>query len=68
MTPEGDEGGKSIMKINLSMQGNELTNSPFTIKMALLSLEQLLRGVFVIAVPPTMGVGTFQEYRRTFVG
>ena len=26
--------------------------------MALLSLEQLLRGVFVIAVTPTMGVGT----------
>ena len=45
-----------------------LENTPFTIKMALLSLEQLLRGVFVIAAPPTMGVGTSEEYRRTSVG
>ena len=35
--------------------------------MALLSLKQLLRGVFVIAAPPTMGVGTSEEYWRTSV-
>ena len=28
-----------------------LEDTPFTIKMTLLSLEQLFRGVFVIAVP-----------------
>ena len=55
MTLEGGEGEKGILKINLSMQGNELTNSPFTIKMALLSLEQLLRGVLVIALSPYNG-------------
>ena len=36
--------------------------SNFAIKVALLSLEQLLKGVFVIAAPPTMGVGTSEEY------
>ena len=36
--------------------------------MALLSLKQLLRGVFVIAAPPTMGVGTSEEYQCTAVG
>ena len=30
-------------------------------------LEQLLRVVFVIAEPPTMGVGTSEEYWRTSV-
>ena len=35
--------------------------------MALLYLEQLLRGVFVIAVPPTMGVGKFEEYHHTSI-
>jgi hypothetical protein len=36
--------------------------------MALLSLEQLLNGVFVIAAPPKMGVGTSEEDRRTSFG
>ena len=36
--------------------------------MTLLSLELLFRGGFVIAVPPTMGVGTSEEYRRSSVG
>ena len=36
--------------------------------MALLSLDQSLRGVFVIVAPPTMGVGTSEEYRRSSVG
>ena len=33
-----------------------LEDSPFTIKMALLSLEKLLRGVLVIVAPPTKWV------------
>jgi hypothetical protein len=36
--------------------------------MVLLSLEQLLRGVFVIAASLTMGVGASEERRCTFVG
>ena len=39
--------------------------SNFTI---VLSLEQLLRGVFVLAAPPTMGVGTSKEYLLTSAG
>ena len=35
--------------------------------MALLSLEQLLGGVFVIAVPPKIGVGTSEEYRHALL-
>ena len=54
------------LKLDYLNKYNFLSN--FTLKMALLSLEQLLRGVFVIAVPPTMGVGTSEEYRLTSVG
>ena len=45
-----------------------LEDTPFTIKMVLPSLEKLLRGIFVIAAPPTMGVDTPEEYRRISVG
>ena len=46
----------------INKQNNFL--SIFTIKMVLLSLEQLLRGVFVITAPPTMGVGQCHESRK----
>ena len=42
--------------------------SSCTIKMELLPLEQLLRGVFVIAAAPTMVVGTSEKYLCTSVG
>ena len=50
------------------MKHPSIINKIMTIKMALLSLEQLLRGIFVIAAPPTMGVGTSEEYLRMSVG
>ena len=60
-------------KIRASDKDLHVTNrttfmSNFTIKMALLSLEQLLRGVFVIAIPPTMDLGTSEEYWHNLVG
>ena len=52
-----------FVKYGLKLKNKKNTFfSNFTIKMALLSLEQLLRGVFVIATPPTMDLGTSEEY------
>ena len=39
-----------------------LENTPFTIKMTVLALEQLLKGVFVIIAPSKMSVGTSEDY------
>ena len=47
-----------ILYCLINMVSSWITNRNFTIKMALLSLEQLLWGVFVIAVSSTIDVGT----------
>ena len=51
-----------FLKYGLKLKNKKNTFfSNFTKKMALLFLEQLLRGVFVIATPPTMDWGTSEE-------
>ena len=58
-----------LVKYGLKLKNKQNTFfSNFTLKMALLSLEQLLRGVFVIAMPPTMDLGTSEEYWHNLVG